>query len=87
VLGGGFVGSGLDASFPIVAYTAFVQYYPDPRKGLHLQALGAFAILADQSNVNGPVAAAGAGYDAWIGAQTSLGAFARIGYGALSGVP
>jgi hypothetical protein len=87
VLGGGFLGIGIDASFPLVAYAAFVQYYPDPQKGFHLQALGAFAIQADQSDLTGPVVAAGAGYDGWVGGQTSLGAFARIGYASMSGVP
>jgi hypothetical protein len=80
VLGGGVIGEGLGTPHPLLAYSAFAQLYPDPHGGLHFQLLGALALLNDHPSVLGPLAAAGVGFDAFVGGQVSLGGFARIGY-------
>jgi hypothetical protein len=81
VIGGGVLGVSLSSTaHPLIAYSAFAQWYPDPRRGLHLQALAAFAIVETSSDVLGPLAAVGAGYDFFISDQLSLGAFGRLGY-------
>jgi hypothetical protein len=80
VIGGGAIGEGLGTLHPLVAYSAFAQLYPDPHGGLHLQLLGALALLQDHPSVLGPLAAGGVGFDAFAGRQVSLGGFARVGY-------
>ena len=80
VLGGGVIGEGLGTLHPLLAYSAFAQFYPDPRGGLHFQLLTALAILEDHPSILGPLAAAGVGMDAFVGSQISFGGFARIGY-------
>lgn len=80
VIGGGALGEGLGTRHPLVAYAAFAQLYPDPKRGLHFQLLGALAILEDRPSILGPLAAGGVGMDVFVGRQVSLGGFARAGY-------
>ncbi len=61
----------------------YVDYYPDPRSGLHLLALVGGATLEDGNDATDGVAvgfgaAAGAGHQWWIGEQWSLGVLARL---------
>jgi hypothetical protein len=62
----------------------FVDFYPDPSNGLHMQALlGISAFTADDSD-DLPVGFGGslsAGYEWWLGPQSSLGFLARISLG------
>ena len=70
----------------------FVDFYPDPKGGLHL--LGAVTLTAfsltdtdtDETlaNARGPGFAAGVGYEWWIGEQWSAGVMARFIYASLS---
>jgi hypothetical protein len=60
---------------------ALVQYYPDPRGGLHFEALAGLSGLSGfGAYTRGVGVAAGLGYDFWVGSQTSLGAAVRGGY-------
>jgi len=73
----------------------FVNYYLNPKEGLHLDAalLLVLASIAEKENTTAGVttktpkaggigfgAALGAGYDFWIGEQWSLGVLARVTY-------
>lgn len=82
VIGGGwFSPSAKNVGF-VLGYDAFVQYYPDPRGGLHFQGLGGFAVVGEAPNIGGGIAAVGIGMDGWVGEQTSLGGLFRLGYAA-----
>jgi hypothetical protein len=85
VVGGGVLELGISGRTPLIGYSAFVQYYPDPTAGFHVQGLAAVALATGTPSLTGPLGAAGVGYDGWIGRQTSLGVFARLGYAAVSG--
>jgi hypothetical protein len=63
-------------------FFGFVQYYPDPRGGLH--AFGNAGVLI-VDRMAGPFGSIGGGYDAWVGSQWSLGVDARLGAGTGSG--
>jgi hypothetical protein len=78
----------------------FVNYYPDPRSGLQLQALIGFAAASiinddtddsiyqddngDDVTLTGPAVGAGIGYDGWVGDQWSIGVMGRLLYAPVS---
>jgi len=79
VIGAGYFLMGIESSESkrLIGYSALLQYYPDPRRGLHGQVLAGVTTL---DGVPGPFAAAGIGWETWIEPQTSIGAVARGGY-------
>ncbi len=82
----------LDGTMFIVSTSFFAQYYFDPTKGAHVQAMigygGIDFVSQDgQSGGNDPVGlnlAIGGGYDFWIGSEWSVGPFLRIQYASMS---
>lgn len=86
-LGGGFMGTGIDSRLELISYFAFANYYPDPKNGLNFGALLGFSFLGNSNYLMGPSVAGAAGYEFWVGKQSSLGGLVRLGYTALSGTP
>jgi hypothetical protein len=79
VIGAGYFIMGLERSenTRVNGYSGLVQYYPEPTGGLHFQGLvGALR----SEGITAPFAAVGAGWEFWVGAETSIGGFARAGY-------
>jgi hypothetical protein len=75
----------------LVGIGAFADFYPDPRKGLHI--LGFVGWGGLESSVNGDVGgsdptgmliSAGVGYDFWVSDEWSIGPLGRITYAPLS---
>jgi hypothetical protein len=69
----------------------FVDFYPDPRKGLHFMAgltYSSFSFTNDagesSESATGVGLFGGAGYEAWIGSEWSLGLLARLQWASLS---
>jgi hypothetical protein len=57
----------------------FVDFYPDPAKGFHVQAgLGYASSNFRESNAGSLGLMAGAGYEWWVGEQWSIGLLGRI---------
>jgi hypothetical protein len=70
----------------------FVDYYPNPRGGLHLLlggGLGTFSMQKVENeellaNAKGFAGLAGVGYEFWVGKEWSLGATAKLSYARLA---
>ncbi len=63
----------------------FVDFYPNPTKGLHLLGGGGVATATFPGGRTGPAAVslellAGAGYEWWVGDQWSIGRLGRVSY-------
>ncbi len=64
----------------------FVDVYPDPKKGLHFQAMVGYAQLSsdetdsDDERPDGLGLAAGVGYEWWVGEQWGIGILGRVIY-------
>lgn len=61
----------------------FLDYYIDPAQGLHMGALLGLSVLTADDDKDLPVGFGGslsAGYEWWIGKQSSLGLIARLAY-------
>jgi hypothetical protein len=67
------------------------DFYPNPAKGLHFQALLGYAVLSfgaddDRDNgttsASGPALMAGVGYDLWVSDEWSIGVLGRFSYAA-----
>jgi hypothetical protein len=107
VLGGGLWGTTLsDAKFddgtggevlPGVSlnfsqFGPFVDYYPNPRGGLHFLLAGGLATFSMEkveneevlANAKGFTGLAGVGYELWVGKEWSLGATAKLSYARLA---
>lgn len=64
----------------------FGDYYFDPSKGLHLQALLGLSVLSADDSRDLPVGFAASlafGHDWWVGSQSSVGVLARLVYSSL----
>jgi hypothetical protein len=79
-----------DVKLYLVGIGPFVDFYPDPTKGLHFQAMVGWGGLeasyqgnAGGSDPTGLVMNVGGGYDFWVGDETSLGVMGRLGYAPL----
>jgi hypothetical protein len=107
VLGGGFINDyafspsyklndqepvGLDdVSLYLISIGAFVDFYPNPTKGLHFQGFAGWGGLESSSNGNsggsdptGLVVTVGAGYEWWVAKEWGVGILGRFGYAPLS---
>jgi hypothetical protein len=111
VLGGGFLGHSIPEptfeidgveyddygiDFNLFVFPIFLNYYPNPRTGLNLQALGGIAAsyftwddpyTDDQESSDtawGGAVAAGIGYEGWVGSKWSLGGAFRLMYASTS---
>jgi hypothetical protein len=76
-----------DPSLSLAIVGPFVDYFPDPRGGFHLQALGGYAELAARqsddalaANPAGVGFALGVGQELWIGEQWSAGLLGRFAF-------
>jgi hypothetical protein len=73
-------------TFTLSRLGAFADYYFDPSKGLHVQAMLGFSVLTADDSKDLPVGFAGSvafGHDWWVGPQSSIGILARITYSSL----
>jgi hypothetical protein len=62
----------------------FADIYPDPKGGFHIMpSLGWCLWFPAPAMPNGPVLAAGVGYDFWVGPEVSMGVMARLMYAPL----
>ena len=69
----------------------FVDWYPDPRRGFHVQASAAFAAQVESDTKGNPLEpsaigaafALGAGYEWFLGGEFSLGGKAGVAFGGL----
>lgn len=91
--GGGSVSEELDTG-PFGMVGPFIDIYPNPEQGLHIQAAVGFATYSvtepssesvDDISLTGLGLMAGVGYEWWIGEQWSFGILGRVMVGKLSG--
>lgn len=78
------VGFSADETAVFTFLGPFVDYYPDPSKGLHLLGGGGVASATFPGGKTNPAVSlellAGAGYEWWVGNQWSIGLLGRISY-------
>jgi hypothetical protein len=116
VIGGGLIGytfpnptqeidgeevpSDFDITMNLSTIDFFVNYYPDPKSGLQIQALIGFGVFSavdddgdslfqdtsgdEADNPTGPVVGAGIGYEGFVGQQWSIGVMGRLVYAPVS---
>jgi hypothetical protein len=73
-------------TFTLSRLGAFADYYFDPSKGLHAQALLGFSVLTADDSKDLPVGFAASlafGHDWWVGSQSSIGILARVTFSSL----
>ena len=77
-------GGGLTSNFLLYSVALFADIYPDPKGGFHIMpSLGWCLWFPAPAMANGPVFAAGVGYDFWVGPEVSMGVMARLMYAPL----
>jgi hypothetical protein len=76
-----------DVSLNLSMIGPFVDWYVNPKEGLHLQAMVAYAVLSasdendtSDDNPTGVGLVAGVGYDFWVADEWSIGVLGRFAY-------
>jgi hypothetical protein len=90
---GEYSGTAEDTTFTQSNVGVFVDVYPNPEQGFHIQGLLAFGIASvksdngedsdDDEDATGPVAELGIGYEGWVGEQWGIGVLGRLTVGKL----
>ena len=89
---GDYSGTAEDTTFTQSNVGVFVDVYPNPEQGFHIQGLLAYGIASVQSeggeddddeDATGPVAELGIGYEGWVGEQWGIGVLGRLTVGKL----
>ena len=80
-----------DVTLTLIGLGPFIDFYPDPAKGLHFQALVGWGGLeasyqgnAGGSDPTGLVLSIGGGHEWWVSTQWSIGVMGRLVYAPLS---
>lgn len=75
----------------LLGFGPFVDFYPNPKTGLHFQGFVGWGGLETSANGNvggsdptGLLTALGGGYDFWVGSQWSIGVLGRFTFAPLS---
>jgi len=91
--GGGVTVSGSlnDVTLTLIGIGPFMDFYPDPKGGLHFQGLVGFGAMeatfqgnSGGSDPTGVVLSLGVGHDWWVGREWSIGVMGRFVYAPLS---
>jgi hypothetical protein len=81
-----------DGTMLLAGVGLYVDWYPDPNGGGHVQGLLGYAAVdfvtddgqSGSNDPSGPMLGIGGGYDFWVGDEWSIGPFARILYAPVS---
>ena len=89
----GFRASNSNTSLTLVTIGPYIDYYPDPRKGLHILGTLGFANLTDSyddgtlstsNSATGFTLGGGIGYDWWVSEDWSIGILGRFTFASTS---